>query len=152
MLPQRTPLRDTNSNRRYRGTELSPYARGEIVGLSKGSKSIREIELELNVSRGAVRYTLDQIVYRDDGKTLPRYGTPVTYDSRSRRRMLLCLRNHPKMTYDQRRDHTGLKMSNSYIYYLAIDAHLSHWRAKKRPELTDVTADSRLLWCRCRAH
>jgi transposase len=126
--------------------------RGEIVGLRKGGKSPREIELELGLSRKAVRYTLDQIVHRDECKTLPRCGTPVKFDSRSRRRMLLCLRNHPKMTYQQRRDATGLKMSDSYIYRLAIAENLSHWRAKKRPELTEAVAGQRLLWCRCRAH
>jgi transposase len=43
-------------------------------------------------------------------------------------------------------------MSDSYIYRLATEAGLSHWRAKKRPELTEAVADNRLLWCKCRAH
>ncbi|KAH9205798.1 hypothetical protein DL95DRAFT_348019, partial [Leptodontidium sp. 2 PMI_412] len=66
----------------------------------------------------AIRHTLATIQVRDDGKSLPRSGTPVTYDSRSRRRMLMCLRLHPKLTYKQRREHTGLPMSDSYIYRL----------------------------------
>ena len=29
---------------------------------------------------------------------------------------------------------------------------MTHWRAKKRPELTEEHAAERLLWCQCRAH
>jgi hypothetical protein len=70
MPPQRTPLRDTDGNRRFRGPELSPYQRGEIAGMRRASATVREIELELGHSRGAVRKTLDIIEVRDEGKTL----------------------------------------------------------------------------------
>jgi len=66
--------------------------------------------------------------------------------------MLLCVRNHPKLTYEQRRKDTGLTMSDDYITNLAEHYGLKHWRAKKRPELTDEVAALRLLWCKCRAH
>lgn len=152
MPPQRTPLRDTNGNRRFRGPELSPYQRGEVAGLRKANKTYREIGEETGLSRPAIRHTLASIQVHNNGLSLPRSGAPVKYDSRSRRRMLLCLRNHPKMTYEQRRTATGLKMSNSYIYLLATEAGLSHWRAKKRPELTPEVASKSLLWRKRRAH
>ena len=147
MPPQRTPLCATNRNRRFRGSELSPYQRGEVMGLRKAGKAPKEIEDELGLSRGAVRRTLESIQVRDEGYTLPRSGTPKKYISRSRRRMLYCLRNHPKMTYKARRKATGLKMSDSYIRDLALAEGLKHWRAKKRPELTPDVAAERLLWC-----
>ena len=121
---QRTPLRDTDGNQRFRGPELSPYQRGEIVGLRKGSKSPREIEVELSLSRRAVRYTLESIQVCDKGKTLPRSGMLVKYDSQACQHMLYNLRNHPKMTYKQRRTATGLGMSDSYIYHLASAENL----------------------------
>lgn len=152
MPPQRTPLRDIDGNRRYRGSELTPYQRGEIVGQRKAGMTPREIEVDLGLSRGVVRHTLESIQVRDEGYTRPRSGTPMKYDSRSRRRMLLCLRNHPKMTYEQRRKHIGIKMSDSYIYRLATAEGLRHWRARNRPELTADVATQRLFWCRCRAH
>ena len=145
MPPQRTPLCDTDSNRRYRGPELSPYQRGQIIGVHKTSSSIQEIEDELGYSQGAIRRTLESIHTRDEGYTLPRSSTPLKYTSRARRRMLQYLRSHPKMTYERRRETTGLKMSNSYIRELAIAKGLKHWRAKKRPELTLVVATERLF-------
>ena len=91
MPPQRTPLCDTDGNRRYRGSELSPYQRGLIVGAHRASNSPKEIKDELGYSRGAIRRTLESIHIRDEGHTLPRSGTPLKYTSRACRRMLQCL-------------------------------------------------------------
>ena len=152
MPPQRTPLCDIDGNRRYRGPELSPYQRGQIVGAHKTGSSLKEIGDELGHSRGAIRRTLESIHIRDEGHTLPRSGTPLKYTSRARRRMLQCLRSHPKMTYEKRRETTGLKMSDSYIRDLTIATGLKHWCARKQPELTPVVAAKRLLWYRCKAY
>jgi hypothetical protein len=122
------------------------------MGARKTGSSLKEIRDELGHSRGAIRRTLESIHIRDEGHTLPRSGTPLKYTSRARRRMLQCLRSHPKMSYEKRREATGLKMSDSYIRDLAIAEGLKHWRAKKRPELTPVIAAERLLWCRCKAY
>jgi hypothetical protein len=62
------------------------------------------------------------------------------------------LRKYPKSSFQQRREDTGLKMSNTTIKRLAHDNNVQHWRAKKRPELSEKNAAERLLWCRCRAH
>jgi hypothetical protein len=152
MPPQRTPFCDIDSNRRYKGPELSPYQKGQIIGARKAGSSPKEIEGELGHSREAVRKTLESIHIRDKGYTLPRSGTPLKYTSRARRRMLQCLWSHPKMSYEKRREATGLKMSDSYIRHLAIAKGLKHWRARKRPELTPVVAAERLLWYWCRAY
>jgi hypothetical protein len=61
--------------------------------------------------------------------------------------MLQNLRTFPQLTFQQRRDDTGLKMSNSDIKNLARASGLHHWRAKKRPELTPIRAMQRLAWC-----
>ena len=142
---QRTPLRNIDSNRRGRGPNLTPYDRGQISGMYRCGKTPTEIEAEFGYSRGAIRHTLETLQHRNEGTPTPKSGTPVKYDSRSRRRILRCLRNHPKMTYEQRRESTGLKMSDSYIYRLATENGLTHWRAKKRPELTEAVVEQRLL-------
>ena len=66
MLPQRTPLRDTDSNQQFRGPELSPHQRGEIIGMRRASTTTRE----LGHWRVAVRKALDMVEVRDEGKTL----------------------------------------------------------------------------------
>jgi hypothetical protein len=83
MPPQQTPLCDIDSNRRYRGPELSPYQRGQIVGARKVGSSSKEIKDELGHSQRAVRKTLEFIYIRDKGYTLPRSGTPLKYTSQA---------------------------------------------------------------------
>jgi hypothetical protein len=46
----------------------------------------------------------------------------------------------------------GLKMSNSYIKDLVRVNGITHWRAKKRPELTLKNALDCFLWCKVRRH
>ena len=152
MPPQRTLLANIDGNWGNRGSELSPYQRGLVVGARRSGKAPKEIEDEFKLSRGAVRRTFESIQLREDGKSKPRNGAPLKYTSRARRRMLLNLRTHPKMTYEQRRKDTGLTMGDDYIHDLAEAEGLRHWRAKKRPELTPKVAAERLLWCKCRAH
>ena len=115
MPPQRTPLRDADGNRRFRGLELSPYQRGEIAGMHRANATVREIELELGYSRGAVRKTLEMIKIRDDDKTLQRPRQKLKYNSRARCYILYCLRNHLKITYIERQKATDLTISNNYI-------------------------------------
>lgn len=151
MPPQRTPLANIDGNQRQRGSELSPYQRGLVIGARNSGKSPKEIEDDFKLSWGAVRRTLESIQLRKDGESKPRTGAPLKYSSRARR-ILLNLRSHPKMTYEQRRKDTGLTLGDDYIHDLAEAEGLRHWRAKKRPELTPKVAAERLLWCKCRRH
>lgn len=151
MPPQRTPLRAISSNR-VRGSDLTPYMRGKIVGAADDGASPAEIQVRYGVSRGAVRGSIAQDSTRLEGESGPRPGCPPTYTDRDERLMLRNLRLHPKSTFNERRKECGLDMSNSTIKRLARKHGLHHWRAKKRPELTEEHAAARLLWCKCRAH
>jgi hypothetical protein len=131
MPPQRTPLGQISSDQGIRGPELTSYERGRISGLYEAGFSPREVEKQLDHSRGAVRSTITLHNRNTQGASLPRSGRPVLYNERDRRMMLRNLRLYPKMTFQQRRDETGLKMSNSYIKDLARKSGLSHWRAKE---------------------
>ena len=151
MPPIRTPLGSISRNVQ-RGRELTPYERGLIIGARNAGMSPREIELDLKLSRKAVRGTIALEPSRTDGASLPRHGRPIVYNDRDQRMMLRNLRICPKATFEERRKDTGLKMSNTYIKNLARKHGIHHWRAKKRPELTKEHAAARLLWCKCRAH
>ena len=58
---QRTPLANIDGNRGNRGSELSPYQRGLVIGARRSGKAPKEIEDEFKLSRGAVRRTLESI-------------------------------------------------------------------------------------------
>jgi hypothetical protein len=152
MPPERTPLRQIDGNSVPRGPELTPYQRGIVSGAWAAGLSQREIEHHMKHSRKAVRGAIALHILNTNGNSLPRPGRPFVYNERDRRMMLRNLRRYPKLTFQDRRDDTGLNMSNSYIKNLARNYGLSRWRAKKRPELTEKHAAERLLWCRIRAH
>jgi DDE superfamily endonuclease/Transposase len=151
MPPQRTPLRAIDGNG-TRGKDITPYMRGKIVGAANNGASPAEIQARYGVSRGAVRGSIAQDFARPEGESRPRSGCPPTYTDRDERMMLRNLRLFAKSTFNNRRQETGLQMSNSTIKRLAQKNGLHHWRAKKRPELTEEHAAERLLWCKCRAH
>jgi hypothetical protein len=152
MPPQRTPLGQTDGNRRPRGHELTPYERGKIEGAAAAGLSLSKIGALVKRVKSTVSTTLEKAGSRSNGHSKPRSGRPQKYSDRDQRAMLRNLRLEPKSTFDQRQEATDLKMSNSYIKDLARVNNLSHWRTKKRPELTEANAAARLLWCRCRAH
>jgi len=106
----------------------------------------------MDASRGAVRSTLQAENSRSEGKTLARPGAPRIYDDRAVRRILRNLRTYPKQTFAQRREDTGINMSNTKIKNIARANRLHHWRAKLRPELLPKHAAERLLWCRVQKH
>lgn len=151
MPPQRTPLCAIDANR-PRGKDISPYVRGKIVGMADSGVPASKIQAQYGVSRKAVRGSIAQDSQRPEGKSAPHSGCPPTYTIRDERMMLRNLRLFPKSTFNDRRLESGVGMSNSTIKRLARKHGLHHWRAKKRPELTEEHAAERLLWCRCRAH
>jgi hypothetical protein len=126
MLLQRTPLSSIDGNRRGRGLELTPYKRGRIEGACIAGMSPREIKVSLKHSYRAVQGTLAVEKLRSNGVSLPRPGQPLVYNEQDHRSMLRSLQSYPKLTYQQRRDDTGLKMSNTYIKNLVHKHGIHH--------------------------
>ncbi len=151
MPPQRTPLTPVSSNR-PRGPKISPYSRGRIAGLYIAGISQRKIIGITNASRKGVRGSIALKILNTNSASLPRPGHPIIYNPRDKRSMLRCLRLEPKLTFDQRRERTGLDMSNSTIKTITKENRLHHWRAKTRPALTPEVTALRLTWCLKRRH
>ena len=87
--------------------------------MRKASATLREIELELRYSRGAVRKALNIVKSSRRRQILQRPRQKLKYNSQARRRMLYCLRNHLKITYAARRKTTGLTINGDNISELA---------------------------------
>ena len=94
--------------------------------------------------RDSVRRAIALDILNTNSNSLPRPGRPRLYSDRDRRTILYNLRAFPKITFQQRREDTGLTMSNSYIKNIVYENGLKHWRTKKRPELTSKVVALRL--------
>ena len=69
----RTPLGPRSGNVR-RGPELTPYAKGKIVGAAQVGCSPSEIAAAQNLPRTNIRNTLRLDTERDEGYSKPRSG------------------------------------------------------------------------------
>ena len=118
MPPQRRPLGTIDRNR-VRGPETNPYTRGKIVGLYTAGLTQRQIVDLMDRSRDSVRGAIALEILNINSCSLPRLGRPKLYDNRDQRMMLKNLRLYPKLTFQQRRDDTGLEMSNTTIKNIA---------------------------------
>jgi transposase len=145
MPPQRHPLRQTNGNQRSKHHELTPYERGRIQGAADAGLSHSKIGALIKCVKATVTKTLQRAGSRLNGQSKPRSGRPQKYSDRDQRAMLRNLRLEPKLTFKQRQEVTGLKMSNSYIKGLARINNLSYWCAKQHPKLTEANTAARLL-------
>ena len=100
MPPLRTPLRSISGNR-PKGSEISPYMRGQVAGkASKGAKTAT-IAKALKLTRSTVNYTLQQDEIRNDRYSLPRKPRGKSYTDTNERRILRHIRLNPKDTYQQ---------------------------------------------------
>src|SRR4051794_17963944 len=151
MPPQRTPLGSISGNR-ARGVETTPYTRGKIVGMHMAGAKPREIRAVLSVTKNAIATALKNDELKLEGASKPRSGQPYLWTERDDRTMLRSMRISPKLSFEARRQSTGLKMSNSYQRRLARAHNICHWVAKIRPELNKEIARLRLDWCRVRRH
>ncbi|KUJ06194.1 uncharacterized protein LY89DRAFT_790705 [Mollisia scopiformis] len=129
MPPQRPPLARISGNR-LKNQELSPYQRGKAIGMLNGGLKFCQIQKRMKCSRGALRSTFDIEALRHEGESLPRSGPPLCYTEADERRLIRHVRLHPKDSYSQ----------------LILALGLA-FRARRRPELTEVNAAERLVWC-----
>jgi hypothetical protein len=80
----RTPLKDLDVNLRRRGTELTPYKQGRILGARVTGMSPREIEVAMNYSKCAVAGIIVLEILRSNGNSLLCKGRPIVYNERDR--------------------------------------------------------------------
>ena len=100
MPAQRSSLGSLSGNRQF-NSELTPYTRGKIVGLSlKGAKPT-EIQDLLKITRGALRSTLSLDHLRDEGVSQSRTGRPKVYTEAEERLIICHVRKNPKDSYAQ---------------------------------------------------
>jgi len=142
----RTPLGPRSGNAR-RGPELTPYARGRIVGAARAGISPAQIARDENRSYSTITSTLELDLQRDEGESKPRSGRPKLYTDRDERKILRQVRLYPKCTYEDVRRACVVTLCDTTLKTILKKHGISNWRAKQRPELTEEVAAKRLAWC-----
>ena len=148
-MPPRTPLALRSSNITSR-KELSPYIRGQIIGLAKVGETPTQISKQLNLPNSIVRSTLQKAPQRKNGISASRSGTPKAYSRYERMKIIRFARIHLKATYAQLKSETRVKISIDTIRRILKEVGITNWRVKQRPELTEALVTKRLAWCKVR--
>lgn len=151
MLRQRSPLKPISSNTTC-NKELTPYQRGLIIGAASSGQKTVDIAKASKRTASSIFYTLSKVDERIDGESKPRSGRPKIYSARVERAVIRHCRLYAKDTYNKVRKAIGSKISDRSILRILEKCGIGHWKAAKRPALTQEHADARLLWCKCRAH
>jgi transposase len=141
----RTPLGPRSGNSRG-GPELTPYARGKIIGAAESGKSPSCIATSQKLSRSTIYHTIYADPERNEGQSKPRSGRPKLYTDRDERRILRQVRLYPKCTYADVRRACAVTLCDTTLKTILGKHGISNWQAKQRPELTEEVAAKRLAW------
>jgi len=116
-----------------------------------GAKS-KDIQVNLNISRGALRSTLSLDQLRNQGVSQSRIGAPKSYTEAEERKLIRHVRLHPKDTYTQVKEACALRCGKTTIKKILKEYSIINWRARRRPFLTETNAAKRLAWCKKHKH
>jgi hypothetical protein len=154
MPPPRTPLGPISGNR-VQKTELSPYVRGQIIGQRFQGASLGQIADAFQLEKSTIQYTVEKAIERPEGHSKPRPGQPKVLSDRDERILLRHIRLHPKDTYEQIKKAVDLKnpgsrkyISTTTIKNVCRKHNIAHWKAKKRPALTEKHVETRFAWAK----
>jgi hypothetical protein len=121
--------------------------RGQIKGQANRGASHALIAKDLKVLKSTIQYTLQQDELRNNGQSLPRKPRGKSYTDSEERLLLRHVRLNPKDTYKQVIIAYNLSCKPTTVKKILKKHGICNWRAKKRPELIETHALTRLAWC-----
>jgi transposase len=143
----RVPLGQIDPNNQKR-KELSPYTRGLISGYLRCGIKPSKISAELQIPYSTIIFTRDQNDQRNNGNSLTRSGRPKILSERDKNHLFRVIRANPFISYNELREQTSITVSNDTLLRTIRDSGYGHWKAKKRPKLTEEHARLRLEWAK----
>ena len=145
----RTPLRSTISNRTNR-KELEPFQRGIIVGRFLAGQKKADIQREMNLPYTTIQTTIQTYQSSTTGTRSPRIGRPEILSDADKRYILLQIKRGPFIETEDICNLLGKPISTRTIARMIKESGYEHWRAQKRPQLTEETAKLRYEWAHVR--
>jgi hypothetical protein len=107
----------------------------------------KAIQIDLDITREALRNTLDFEDVRPKSISVRKPDRPITYSKTNERNLLRHVRLNPKDTYEQVRVVYRLFIKRDTIKKILKRYSNINWRAGRRPFLTEENAAKRLAWC-----
>ena len=143
-----TPRRSLSSisSNIIRKKQRSPYTKGQIVGAFKNSTKVPELQKLFGTPETTLRRIIRIIPQRPHGSSNEKPGRPIEYNERQVRQVLRFVRNNPKTSYAAIKKACVGDFSIWTIKCILRLNQVLTWRAKKRPQITEVYMEKRLAW------
>ena len=135
MTSKRTALAEIDGNRVV-GGELTAHIRGFIEGMKAGGASGRKFAGVVSCAESTIRATIEKSSERDEGKSVHRIGRPKVYSKRQERHVIRIVRLHPKISWKDILERTGVAISKRILSRLLSIYNITKWMCAKRPLLT----------------
>jgi transposase len=134
--------------------ELSDFERGEIVGLSKGNHSVRDISKILQISKSTVQDVIKK--YNDEGmvSTASRSGRPPILSDQDRRQLVRLTKGNRQATLEQLTEEFNKSLTvSASVQTIRRALHIQGYygrTAKKKPFVSEINRKKRRFWCLAR--
>lgn len=151
MAPQTRALAAISRDRR-RYDELSPATRNQTVGAAAVGVPQHKIRDLFEVPASTINRTINNASDNLQGVLNSRSGRSQHCAERTKRAILLYAHQNPFSTYSQLLTDLQLDCSHSTVYRILKDQGIKDWIAKKRPLLSEATAQKRRDWCELHKH
>ena len=131
--------------------ELTPFERGEIVGLSKGGHSVRNIVEILDIPKSTVQDVITR--YNDENRTdtAPRSGRPPALSERDKRQLGRIVRQNRKQAVEkiaeQFNQSLTISVSTKTVQRSLHSMGYYGCTGRKKPLVSEVNRKKRLFWC-----
>ena len=131
--------------------ELTPFERGEIVGLSKGGHSVRNIVEILDIPKSTVQDVITR--YNDENRTdtAPRSGRPPALSERDKRQLGRIVRQNRKQAVEkiaeQFNQSLTISVSTKTVQRSLHSMGYYGRTGRKKPLVSEVNKKKCLFWC-----
>jgi transposase len=139
-------LKPISANRR-RTYQLSNEHKSAIVASRAAGLRWSEVASRNHVAISTAYTVFQAYTNTNNINPAPRKGRPKVFTPLQERNVLRYVRAHQKWTYKQVVEETTIPMSRSQFKRLLHKHHISQWRAKKRPHLTEEHRSLRKAFC-----
>jgi transposase len=133
-----------------KGTELSEFERGEIIGLKKANFSYREIANILNRSKRAVENAINDYFKKNKTTAALKTGRPKKLSSRDERQLVKAVRKDPRTTaykLTKQLEELNIITSEKTVRRTLHSKNIYGRKAVKKPLISEVNRKKRLFWC-----
>lgn len=132
--------------------ELTDFERGEIVGLSRGGFSYKNISIILGIPKSTVGVVVKN--YNEQGLTTtkPRSGRPKILSERDNRHLMKIAKENRSNTLEELTENfntaMNISVSSRTIQRALHKEGFSGHAAKKKPLISEKNRKKRYGWCR----